>query len=181
MDAAPKARNTRYLIADPLVAFWNKFVRPNVSSITLGFGEEVYRHQVLPGLSGFMGIAFEEICREHLRRYAQEFLPAPAQEIGQVWAADFDIDAAGRLLDGTVVYGECKWSTDAVGENVLGRLIERADRTRYGAGERRRRYVVYSRSGFSAELERRASNDPSVHLRTVEDLVVGPSMSRGKP
>jgi hypothetical protein len=56
-----------------------------------------------------MGGAFEEICREHARRYSQERLPAPAQVVGQIWGADYDIDVAGRLLDGSMLYGECKW------------------------------------------------------------------------
>lgn len=43
------------------------------------------------------------------RQFPQERLPAPAQEIGRVWQGDYDIDVAGRLLDGSMLYGECKW------------------------------------------------------------------------
>jgi AAA+ ATPase superfamily predicted ATPase len=68
MDASPKERDRRYLIADPLIAFWYRFVRPNLSSVAQGFGREVWRHQIVPHLDAFMGAAFEDICREHARR-----------------------------------------------------------------------------------------------------------------
>jgi hypothetical protein len=74
----------------------------NLSSVAQGFGREVWRHQIAPHLDAFMGAAFEDICREHARRYSQERFPAPAQEIGRIWDADYDIDIAGKLLDGSM-------------------------------------------------------------------------------
>lgn len=152
MDAEPKSRDRRYVIADPLVAFWHRFVRPNLSSIEQGFGAEVWRHQVAPSLDGYMGGAFEEVCRGHARRHAQDSLPAPAQEVGQVWAADYDIDVAGRLLDASMLYGECKWSRNQVGPDVLDLLVSRSERTTYGRGVSRRHFVLYARTGFTPNL-----------------------------
>ena len=166
MDASPKDRDRRYFIADPLIAFWHHFVRPNLSSVTQGFGTDVWKHQIAPQLDGFMGGMFEEICREHARRYSQEHFPAPAQEIGRVWQADYDIDIAGRLLDGSMLYGECKWWGHPVGENVLDALIERAGRTDYGRGNERRYFVLYSRTGFTPDLRRRVAKQPGVVLLT---------------
>jgi AAA+ ATPase superfamily predicted ATPase len=125
MDAGPKERDRRYFIADPLIAFWYRFVWPNLSSIAQGFGGDVWRHQIAPRLGEFMGDAFEEICREHARRFSQEKFSAPAQEVGRIWHADFDIDVAGKLLDGSMIYGECKWWKDPVGEK-LPRPTDRA-------------------------------------------------------
>ena len=56
-----------------------------------------------------MGPAFEEICREHARQYSQERFPAPAQEIGRIWDADYDIDIAGELLDGSMLLLPAPW------------------------------------------------------------------------
>lgn len=144
MDAEPQSRNRHYFIADPLTSFWHPFVRPNMSSVAQGFGPAVWQHQVAPHLDEFMG---EEICREHARRHSQERLSAPAQEIGQVWGPDYDIDVAGRLLDGSVLYGECKWSRNEVGEGVLDTLLGRAERTSYGRGATQRYFALYARSG----------------------------------
>lgn len=171
MDAEPKSRDRRYFVADPLMAFWHRFVRPNMSSVAQGFGAEVWRHQVAPRLDEFMGGAFEEICREHARRHSQERLPAPAQEIGQIWSADYDIDIAGRLLDGSMLYGECKWRRGEVGEDVLDTLIRRAGKTVYGSGTQRRRFTLYARAGFKAGVRERAAADEGIVLHTPDTLL----------
>ncbi len=176
MDAAPKERDRRYFIADPLMAFWHQFVWPNLSSIAQGFGADVWTHQITPRLDGFMGGMFEEMCREHALRYAQEHFAAPAQEVGQIWHADYDIDIAGRLLDGSMLYGECKWWRGLVGENVLDELIERATRTEYGRGNNRRQFVLYARKGFTAGLRRRAATQRGILLHTPRTMLraIGP-------
>lgn len=171
MDAEPKSRDRRYFVADPLMAFWHRFVRPNMSSVAQGFGAEVWRHQVAPRLDEFMGGAFEEICREHARRHSQERLPAPAQEIGQIWGADYDIDIAGRLLDGSMLYGECKWRRGEVGEDVLDTLIRRAGKTVYGSGTQRRHFTLYARAGFKAGVRERAAADEGIVLHTPDTLL----------
>jgi hypothetical protein len=166
LDAAPKSRDRRYFVDDPLIAFWHRFVRPNLSSVAQGFGAEVWRHQIEPRLDEFMGCAFEEICREHARGYSQERLPAPAQEVGQIWGADYDIDVAGRLLDGSMLYGECKWRRGEVGEDVLNTLMRRAEHTAYGRGEDRRHFVVYARTAFKTAVLERAARDGRIVLHT---------------
>jgi AAA+ ATPase superfamily predicted ATPase len=171
MDAAPKSRDRRYFVDDPLIAFWHRFVRPNLSSVAQGFGAEVWRHQIEPRLDEFMGGAFEEICREHARRYSQERLPAPAQEVGQVWGADYDIDVAGRLLDGSMLYGECKWRRGEVGEDVVSTLIRRAEHTAYGRGENRRHFVLYARTAFKTGVLERAAVDGRIVLHTPETIL----------
>jgi AAA+ ATPase superfamily predicted ATPase len=170
MDAAPKSRDRRYFVADPLMDFWHRFVRPNISSIIQGFGHDVWRLKVAPRLDAFMGAAFEDICREHARRYSQESLPEPAQEIGQIWAADYDIDVAGCLLDSSMLYGECKWQREEVREGVLDMLVERASRTSYGRGVERRHFVLYARRGFRPSLLERATSE-GVVLNTPEAIL----------
>jgi uncharacterized protein len=174
MDASPKERDRRYFIADPLMAFWYRFVQPNLSSVAQSFGAEVWRHQIAPKLDEFMGGAFEEICREHARRFSQEYFSAPAQEIGRIWQADYDIDVAGKLLDGSMLYGECKWWTDLVGENILDELIERASRTDYGRDNHKRQFVLYARTGFTTALQRRAATQPGIVLHTPQTMLRKP-------
>lgn len=171
LDASPKSRDTRYFVDDPLVAFWHRFVRPNMSSVMQGFGPDIWRHQVAPQLDEYMGGAFEEICRAHARRHAQETLPSPAQEIGQIWSADYDIDVAGCLLDGSVLYGECKWRRGAIGADVLGTLIERAGRTEYGRGVEDRHLILYARTGFKAGVHERVKEDGRVVLMTPDIML----------
>jgi uncharacterized protein len=171
MDAAPKSRDRRYFITDPLTSFWHQFVRPNMSSVTQGFGSAVWQHQIAPHLDEFMGRAFEDICREHARSHSQERLPAPAREIGQVWGADYDIDVAGQLLDGSMLYGECKWSRNEIGEGVLETLIDRAQKTSYGHGVDQRHFALYARSGFRTSVTDRADSDARIVLHTPQTIL----------
>jgi AAA+ ATPase superfamily predicted ATPase len=173
MDATAKERDRRYFIADPLIAFWHRFVRPNLSSVAQGFGRDVWKLQIAPHLDEFMGGAFEEICREHARQFSQESFAAPAQEIGRIWHADFDIDVAGRLLDGSMLYGECKWWKDPVGENILDQLIERASLTSYGRDCPKRQFILYSRSGFTSELRKRVNSQKDIVLHTPQSMLQG--------
>jgi uncharacterized protein len=174
MDASERERDRRYLIADPLMAFWYRFVRPNLSSAMRGFGRDIYRHQVALHLDEYLGSAFEEICREHARRHIQERSGVPAQEVGQIWGADYDIDVAGRLLDGSMIYGECKWWVDLVGEGVLDALIERAGKTEFGHGVDRRRFLLYARKGFTNGVQVRALGDARIILYTPDMLLEAP-------
>jgi hypothetical protein len=142
-----------------------------MSSVAQGLGAYVWRHQVAPRLDEFMGGAFEEICREHARGHSQERLPAPAQEVGQVWGADHDIDVAGRLLDGSMVYGECKWRRGEVGEDVLNTLIGRSEKIAYGRGEDRRHFLLYARAAFKSDVLERAAADERIILHTPRTIL----------
>lgn len=173
IDASPKSRDKRYFIADSLMTFWHRFVRPNLSSIAQGFGEEVWRLKITPHIEEFMGGRFEAICREHARRYSQEQLPSPAQEIGQIWAADYDIDVAGKLLDGSMLFGECKWRRGLVGEDVLFALTERAGRTAYGRDVGQRHFAIYARTGFKPGLIEAAGQGNGVILHTPDSILNG--------
>jgi len=152
LDAPPKARNTRFAIADPFLAFWYRFVLPNLSPLTAGDVGQVYDHAIEPHLSDYMGRAFEEIARQWAAHYASELLPSAFREVGKIWGADYDVDVAGTLLDGTTVFGECKWTTRKVGRSVLDELRGSAGKTTYGAGEPR--FLLFSRAGFTKNLER---------------------------
>lgn len=171
MGGGSRDRDRRYFLADPFLAFWYRFVLPNLSSVAQCFGEQVWKLQIAPHLDHFMGTAFEEICREHARQHSQEQLPAPAQDIGRIWEAEYDIDVAGRLLDGSMLYGECKWWKDQAGENVLNVLIERSSRAIYGQGNDRRQFVLYSKKGFTSALRKRAAVSPDVILHTPRTML----------
>lgn len=53
------SRKTLYRLADSMYVFWYRFVRPNISSISRGVGEQIYSSVVIPQLSDFMGEVIE--------------------------------------------------------------------------------------------------------------------------
>jgi uncharacterized protein len=100
-------------------------------------------------------------------------LNVPAQEVGRIWTGDFDIDVAGKLLDGSAFYGECKWWKKPVGENVLDHLIETSAKTAYGKGKEStvHHYIIFARQGFTTDLQARATANPQIRLVTPEKLL----------
>lgn len=171
LDADEHSRDSRYAVADPLFRFWHLFVRPNLSALSRGFGADVWTRTVRPHLPAYMGLAFEEVCREHVRDHAQERLGVPAGVVGRIWGKDFDIDVAGRLLDGSSFFGECKWENALVGESLKEALAASIARTTYGADGRTKHMLFFSRKGFAEGLRRLAQLDAGIHLIGMEELV----------
>ena len=171
LDASPRERDRRYYLDDPFLAFWYHFYLPNASALWAGHAEDVYRLAIEPRMSDYMGGLFEWICRAHAQLYLQERLGVPARSVGQIWAKDFDIDVAGTLLDGSMLYGECKWWSDPVGSNILDHLIDCSGKTAYGEGNPNRHFLLYSRSGFTRDVSKRAAALPSIHLFSPSDLL----------
>lgn len=170
-DTSPKARDARYAIADPIFRFFHRFVRPNLSSLARRFGESVFDRVVRPQLSNYMGSAFEDVCREHLRLHAQERMSAPAHEIGKIWSGDYDLDVVGKLLDSSWVFGECKWESHELGESVLSDLKRNAGIAIKEAADASTRYMLFSRKGFAPRLRRIAETDDKVILYGLDELV----------
>lgn len=175
MDASEKARNLRLFINDRLIAFWHWFVRPNLTAITEGNGHEVYDSIIAPKFPEYMGYAFERICLDHTKQFAKEIMHSSAQKVGQIWNADYDIDVAGRLLDGAYFYGECKWRSARIDLGIVDTLKKRADLTDYGKEQPGKQFLFFSKNGFKAEVEVLLQSDASVHLLGLDDLVYYPS------
>jgi len=132
--APEKSRNTRYFLNDPFLAFHFRFVLPNASALQAGHAESVYRLAIEPFMDKYMGERFEEICRAWVSLYGQERLGVPARTVGKIWAADYDVDVAGELLDGRRIAGECKWWKKPAGLNVHAELAREAARNGYYTG-----------------------------------------------
>lgn len=171
LDAPAKARNQRFFLADPFLAFWYRFRLPNSSPLGTGYARDVYRHAVRPHFDTYMGEILEWIGREYIERYGAETLGTPAREVGKIWGDDYDLDIAGTLLDGTVVFGECKWWNAKVGGDVLEDLERHAAKTTYGREAETAQLVLVARSGFTKRLESRTSAMPSVYLLSPGDLL----------
>jgi AAA+ ATPase superfamily predicted ATPase len=173
LDAAERARSTRYYLDDPFLAFHFRFVLPNVSALQSGHAGMVWKEMISPRLDEYMGDRFEEICRSWLALYGQERLGMPAKTGGKIWAADYDIDVAGQLLDGRTVAGECKWWKSPAGFNVLADLKRDTARAKYYAGTEPV-HLLFARNGFTPELRESVASDPGVLLLTPDELISPP-------
>lgn len=110
-DGKPVARNVHYVLEDPLLRFWFRFVFPNLSFIQQMGPGRTLREIIRPQLASFFGYCFENLCREALPRlYARESIHA-AFTVGEYWDKVVQIDVVGLRDDNWTDLGECKWGT----------------------------------------------------------------------
>ena len=168
-DESTKNRS-RYYLKDNLFNFWYSFVPDNMFQIAAGRIESLYRNEVGPRMSHYMGKAFEEICRQYLLYHAED-LPFPIREIGGWWGGnprtkvreEIDVLAySGK----SAIFGECKWSSP-VDVSVLKELRRKAE---LFPGFDRKYYYLFSRSGYTSDAVREAEEDDSVRLITLEEI-----------
>lgn len=76
-----------YAIGDNFFRFWYRFVPQNTSAISAGKIERIYDTLIKQHFSDYMGLVFEQMCREYLLRYAED-LPIILSDVGQWWGTD---------------------------------------------------------------------------------------------
>jgi AAA+ ATPase superfamily predicted ATPase len=161
----PEAKRSSYRLVDPFFRFWFRFVFPNRSLLERGRVKEVAA-VVERDIDAFMGVAFEDCCRQWVGRYAAtERLGAP-RALGGWWSRNgrTEVDIVGASGGRYELLASCKWSR-AAGTATLGELLARREEMPKADGAR---LAIFAR-GFELELERRASEE-GVALIAAEEL-----------
>jgi len=144
---------TIYEIEDSMFRFWYRFVPDNISLIQSGMTDKIWR-SVSSEISLFMHKVFEDICRQWVKlRNSAGRLPVEFAEVGRWWGIDpmLETDVAipivAYLDDSHALFGDCVWSDEQTGEDVLAALEDRSRLFRHP-----NRYLfLFSRSGFTDE------------------------------
>ncbi len=96
------------------------------------------------------------------------FLP---ERIGSWWSRSAELDVVAINQAGkTALVGECKWSVNPVGTNILEDLKCRAMSMTQESGIEHFQYTLFSRKGFTDALKKQAKLE-EIELFTVDDLV----------
>jgi len=167
--AREKPSRGRYFIRDNFLRFWYRFVLPKVSMLEMGEGARVWEQEIAPHLDEYLGLVFEEVCREYVRRYAREKLPVlPTGEVGVYWHRDAEIEVLCRNADGSHYCGECKWSREPMDLRDLYALVRKAQ-TLPEDWRQGPRFLLFSRSGFADDVRAREDGEWLI-LVGMEDL-----------
>lgn len=165
-------KRTIYLIGDNFFRFWYRFVAPNISTISAGRFGRIYDVAVRAHLSDYMGLVFEQMCREYLLRYAEN-LPIMISDVGQWWGTDsktrkeVQIDIVGMPIEGNeYIIGSCKYKNEKIGVDELELLKNYANV--FGRGSKYH-YYIFSKGGFTEGLKER-EDIGEVILVTLDDL-----------
>jgi AAA+ ATPase superfamily predicted ATPase len=105
----PNPRQVRYVLKDPLLRFWFRFVFPNLSFIQQMGPQRALRARIRPELDTYFGLCFEGLCREALPDIYEREGVSAAFEVGEYWDKEVQIDVVGLRDDNWTDLGECKW------------------------------------------------------------------------
>ena len=167
-----QGKKTIYLICDNFFRFWYRFVLQNTSAIQAGRVERIYDIAMKQYFANYMGLVFEQMCREYLMRY-EENLPILLSEVGQWWGTDarkkkeVQIDIVGTPAEGKeYIIGSCKYKNEVIGVDELELLREYAAVFGYGT---KYHYYIFSKSGFTEGL-RQLEERGEVKLVSLEEM-----------
>jgi len=116
------ARNVHYVLEDPLLRFWFRFVFPNLSFIQQMGPRRTLREIVRPQLASFFGYCFENLCREALPRLYEREGVSAAFTVGEYWDKEVQIDVVGLRDDNWTDLAECKWGKVRSSKQLIAEL-----------------------------------------------------------
>jgi AAA+ ATPase superfamily predicted ATPase len=170
VTANPTAtRKSRYRLNEPLFRFWFRYVYGQTGAL-VQLGDAAYEELVEPTFADYMGSTFERVCQNAL----PSLLPKTYQGIGYWWHREHELDVVGLGSDGTLVAGECKYTTRQMTEGDLADLERTAREVQWTpptGEEPTYHYCCFCRSGFSDGLRSAAGERDDLSLFTPSDIV----------
>ena len=90
--------------------------------------------------------------------------------MGRWWSKEGEIDVVGLAEDEkAILFGEARWSANSIGTDTLNDLERKAKLVEWRKGDRKEYFVLFSRAGFTADLEKTAG-ERGVLLVRMENL-----------
>lgn len=150
-----RSKQGNYAIRDSYTGFWFQTVFHNQDKLEREDTEklaEMYERTLPERLAR----AYESACREFIwERGSGFFIP---ERVGRWWDGKNEIDiTAISERENKILFGEVKWSAEPVDVPVLERLKVSAESVVWGNRNTQKYYSLFSRSGFSAAVQKRAN------------------------
>ncbi|MFP9191377.1 ATP-binding protein [Natrialbaceae archaeon A-CW1-1] len=166
-ESPTASKRGRYRIAAPLFRFWFRFVYGNQDQLRL-LGDDAYTELVAPVIADYVSPLFERLCQRAL----PSLIDRRFYDVGQWWFKQHELDVLGLSEDGLVA-GECKFTSQPVSEGVLADLERTTAEVRWSDAPAKAEplYVLFSRSGFTDDLERTAETRHDVRLVHLPELI----------
>lgn len=162
-----------YSLNDQMFRFWYRFVFPNMSSIVSGLGEQLYDNEVLPYINGYMGLTFEEICKQYFFQLMNKNeLPFFTGKIGRWWGNDpnnkceAEIDIMAYKNE-NVIFAECKWTNEKIDLSILNHLIEKSKIFKYDNNY----FYLFSKLGFKKSVIDIAEKNKNIKLISFSEML----------
>lgn len=159
-----EGRNALYKLSDNYYTSWFNTVYPNKGMIEQGKTEKLME-KTAEKVHHLTAESFEKVCRQFT---AQHF---ELGKIGRWWKNQHEIDVVGIVeQESKLVLGEAKWRNTRTGMKMLRQLEDEAKLVKWGGKDREIHYLLFSKSGFTQELENEAKQRKDLELFTPETI-----------
>jgi AAA+ ATPase superfamily predicted ATPase len=166
-----KSRRGIYRLKDQYLRFWFRYVHPNRSQLERGGAQMILENQVLPEIDHFASQTFEEVCQQFFWQAGLSgklaFVPT---NIGNWWNAHEEIDLV-VLGEKDAILVECKWASKPVGIDIPAEIERKAQLIIPELGDRRIRFALCSRSGFTSQLIKNTDQRQDLTLYDLPEIV----------
>ncbi|MBR0044314.1 MAG: ATP-binding protein [Synergistaceae bacterium] len=171
------SRRTLYGISDFLFRFWYRYVFSNRTLLETDAQEIVWQRKIEPDYSTYMGLVFEQICREYLlHQNSAGKLPILFTKIGRWWGTDakskrqIEIDLIAQ--DGKdTIFCECKWRNVPADINMFRTLCDRAELFMSNKDDKGHiGFIIFSKNGFTDDILNEAKRRGDLLLIGLADL-----------
>ena len=144
-----KSKKGLYFIKDNFFRFWFNYVLPYKSQLEIG-NTTVVLKKIEENFSGYVAKTYEDLAIKYILENFEVL------KCGRWWDRLNEIDAVAIANDYLIV-AECKYSNKKVGLDVLEAL---KNKVKYIETELPvKKYILFSKSGFTKELERLKSDE----------------------
>jgi AAA+ ATPase superfamily predicted ATPase len=163
VTASKNSKRSIYRIEDNFLNFWFKNIAPRKSMIEQNPGKAL--ENIKKDLKHQTAETFEQVSRELLGKTTDY------PEIGRWWYREQEIDiAAINSEEDRLLLGECKWTSSKTGEKVFQELKQKAEKVRWRQKDRKLEYRLFSKSGFTEQLEEKAQQRKDLALYSLETM-----------
>ncbi len=150
-----RSKQGRYVLIDPYLRFYFRFLKPHLSEIEYGRVKGVVDY-LETHLVDFIGThTFEELCREwvNIKVDLDEF-PFLPERVGSFWSQQAQVDVVAlnwRTKD--LLMGECKWGRQTQGRHVVQTLIDKTPKVVPAQGDWQVRYAMFTREPLTSPAQ----------------------------
>ncbi|MCD5415093.1 MAG: ATP-binding protein [Clostridiales bacterium] len=168
-------KKSYYKISDNYFSFYYRFVYRNLNLIEQSKIDYLYENEVSPFINDYVGLVFEEICKEYLiKENNKTEEPFVIVNVGKWWGnnkkekrqEEIDIVANNK---GKYILAECKWRNEKMELIVYKDLVRKSEFATTGAEDVH--YYLFSKSGFEESLISESEKISKIKLISLEDMV----------
>lgn len=170
-DSPEKSKRGLYYLKDNYIEFWFKFVYPFRSQIEMGDDASVIEKIQSTFLSSHVSFVFERVCLEQLW-YLNKLgsLPFRFMKAGRWWNGREEIDIVALSRESReALFCECTYTDAPVGVDVFYALVGKSKSVEWGQPGRQEHFVLFSRSGFTEQLQSLARDRTDLMLVPLHD------------